>query len=146
MLGLNFCDSHCRVSSHIFSLFGLLVVLYSGQSLAYDGSPFRRHVLPIGDGTSMAWLQFWDLGFLQNFNVSDEDTPLNIEDGAKTAVMQALVEMNVTSIGGLRLSAVEQNGMNHGNVDPDYCHAPLPLVVQMTLSTIYLCNNFAKTG
>ena len=94
----------------------------------------------------MAWLQFWDLGFLQNFNVSHEDTPLNIEDGAKTAVMQALVEMNVTSIGGLRLSAVEQNGMNHGNVDPDYCLAPLPLVVQMTLSTIYLCNNFAKTG
>ena len=40
-----------------------------------------------------------DLGLFQNFNVCDEVTPANVEDGAETGLTKALKETYVTAVG-----------------------------------------------
>ena len=58
---------------------------------------------------------------LHNFNVCDEVTPVNVDDGAQTAQMKALGETNETAVGDSGLQKVEESGKNHGSVDPDFC-------------------------
>ena len=54
---------------------------------------------------------------LQNFNMCDKITPVNVKHSADTALLKVLVEMDVTVVGDLHLRVVEESGKNHGPVN-----------------------------
>ena len=69
-------------------------------------NPWKKMLLFSGDmsGPSQVVLQqhgfnVCDLGLFQNSNVCDEVTPANVENGAKTAPIKALAEIDVTAVG-----------------------------------------------
>ena len=46
---------------------------------------------------------------------------MNVQDGAKTALVEAFKETDVTVVGDPGLRAVEESGKDHGPVDVDFC-------------------------
>ena len=64
-----------------------------------------------------------NLSLFQDFHVCNKVTPVNVEDGAETALVETLEEADVTAVGDPSLRPVEEGGKNHSPVDPDLCLA-----------------------
>ena len=62
-----------------------------------------------------------DPDLLKKFNVCDEVTPVNVEDGADTALVDAFEEADVTAIGNPSFRDDEESGRNHDHVDLNHC-------------------------
>lgn len=70
-----------------------------------------------------------NLGLLQDFDIGDEVAPVYVEDGAEAALVEALEEADVATVGDPGLRAVEKGGENNSPVDADLCFAFQVLVV-----------------
>ena len=84
-------------------------------------SLFWIHVLPYAGGAAFNSV---DLGLLQSYNVFNEITLVNVEDGAETELMNSLEKTNVTVVGDQCSRVAEKRGMIHGSVEPDICLVP----------------------
>ena len=118
------------------SLFSRWRVRHTIQSSVGDGPPFWKHDLHIGPDISVAWLRCWDLSLLQNFNVWDEVTLVNVDDGAETALVEALEEKDVTAVGHSGPWAVEKGGKNNSPVDAD---------LRLALQVFVVSNSFVQS-
>ena len=71
------------------------MVHYTMQSLVNDCLPFLNHAIFIGGGTQYHGFNAGALGLLQNINVCDEVTPVNVEDNAMIALSKTREKTNV---------------------------------------------------
>ena len=96
------------------------------------GSLWRVHtgLYGAGDGrrsgnmSAYLWLQQHDLYaadfcLIKDVNNGGVVTPLNAEDGAKTALMEALKKLKMVTVGYQWHRAVQQSGRYDGSVDAD---------------------------
>ena len=75
------------------------MMLHTGQSMANDGPPSGDMSCPSEVVLQKNGFNAGDLILFQNFNISDEVTAANVQDGAETVLMKALEEMYVTAVG-----------------------------------------------
>ena len=52
-------------------------------------------------------------------SLSDEVTPVKVDDGAETALVKTLEETNVTAVGDPGIRAVKESNKNHSLVSTD---------------------------
>ena len=79
------------------------------------------------------------LNLLQNFNVSVEVTPLNVNDGAETALVKTLEETDMPVVGNPELLVVKESGKNQSHIDTDLIH-----FLQVFCCSKRVCNNLPK--
>ena len=56
----------------------------------------------------------------QNIVVCNENTPMNVEDGAMTELVRTFKETNVPTVGDQGLRAGKKSGSDHSLVDMDH--------------------------
>ena len=68
----------------------------------------------------------------QFFNLCDEFSPVNVEDGAETALIKSLEGTNMTAQGDPSLLSIEEGGKNHRPVTLSPCIALQDLIAPNT--------------
>ena len=62
-----------------------------------------------------------NLGLLYDFDAGDEVAPVDVEDDAQAALVEALEEADVAAVGDQGLRAVEKSAGNNSPIDTDLC-------------------------
>ena len=69
------------------------------------------------------------LRWFQDFDVGDEVTPVDVEDGAEAVLMEVSEELQVVTIGDPRLGAIPEGGQNNGSVHIYLMNEEIPLLL-----------------
>jgi len=92
---------------------------HARRSLLGNGLPSLRHGGPRKSVFQESSFDAGDLSQFEDLNICDKVTPVDVEDGAETTLMEVLEESEVAPAGHPHLGAVEKNGENYHSVDKD---------------------------